>query len=220
MLHQHFFRFIQWIGDSLAPQCQLFLPGARFCRFRAKKWPNSTFFGTNFENFFSYFFRNFDPTQGLYRWKHYALCVGWHGLAQKFAKRPNLPKMPKSQKGALTKKRYFYFWIFGLNMAGRYARSILNWNLRVFYRFCELCQFWRFYLKVQFWAIPLPEIKFWGHFQIMNFWSSLSKSALKSWFRPKKTPKNAYFGFFNGLFGAKNPKYAFFSSFYLPESTF
>ena len=125
------------------------------------------------------FFRNFDPTQGLYRWKHYALRVGWHGLAQKFAKRPNLPKMPKSQKGALTKKRYFYFWIFGLNMAGRYARSILNWNLRVFYRFGELCQFWRFYLKVQFWAIPLPEIKFWGHFQIMNFWSSLCKSALK-----------------------------------------
>ena len=55
------------------------------------------------------FFRTFDPTQGLYRWKHYALRVGWHGLAQKFAKRPNLPKMPKSQKGALTKKRYFYF---------------------------------------------------------------------------------------------------------------
>ena len=159
------------------------------------------------------FFRNFDPTQGLYRWKHYALRVGWHGLAQKFAKRPNLPKMPKSQKGALTKKRYFYFWIFGLNMAGRYARSILNWNLRVFYRFGELCQFWRFYLKVQFWAIPLPEIKFWGHFQIMNFWSSLSKSALKSWFRPKKTPKNTNFGFLT-QFLRKNPKYAFLTIFF------
>ena len=138
--------------------------------------------------------------------------------------------------------------------------------------------FWRFYAKIQFWAIPLPEINFWGHFKILllkvrylkvpskvdfgqkrspkthilgffngtlpqkpkicifgvffgrnqllralqdsTFESSLSKSALKSWFWPKKTPKNAYFGFFNGLFGAKNPKYAFFSSFYLPESTF
>ena len=165
------------------------------------------------------FFRNFDPTQGLYRWKHYALRVGWHGLAQKFAKRPNLPKMPKSQKGALTKKRYFYFWIFGLNMAGRYARSILNWNLRVFYRFCELCQFWRFYLKVQFWAIPLPEIKFWGHFQIMNFWSSLSKSALKSWFRPKKTPKNTIFGFFYAIFTQK-PKIHVFDHFFCPKATF
>ena len=55
------------------------------------------------------FFRNFDPTQGLYRWKHYALRVGWHGLAQKCAKPPNLAKMPKSQKGALMKKWSFYF---------------------------------------------------------------------------------------------------------------
>ena len=96
MLHHHFFRFIQWIGDSLAPRCQLFLPGARFCRFRAKKWPNSTFLGPILKISLVIFFRNFDPTQGLYRWKHYALRVGWHGLAQKFAKRPNLPKMPKS----------------------------------------------------------------------------------------------------------------------------
>ena len=60
------------------------------------------------------FFRNFDPTQGLYRLKHYALRLGWHGLAQKFAKRPNLPKMPKSQKGALTKKGTFIFEFLGL----------------------------------------------------------------------------------------------------------
>ena len=76
MLHHHFFRLIQWIGDSLAPRCQLFLPGARFCRFRAKKWPNSTFFGTDFEIFaFSYFFAILTPPRAyidgntmLYAW--------------------------------------------------------------------------------------------------------------------------------------------------------
>ena len=87
--------------------------GANFWRFRAKKWPNSTYFGTDFEIFaFSYFFRIFDPTQGLYGWKHYTLRVGWHGLAQKRAKPPNLAKMPKSQKVELTKKRVFSFSIF------------------------------------------------------------------------------------------------------------
>ena len=142
------------------------------------------------------------------------------GLARfgsKIRQTTKFAKNAKITKGGIDKKRYFYFWIFGLNMAGRYARSILKWNLRVFYRFGELCQFWRFYLKVQFWAIPLPEIKFWGHFQIMNFWSSLSKSALKSWFRPKKTPKNAYFGFFNGLFGAKTQNTHFFLHFFCPN---
>ena len=89
-LRFNFFGFIQWIGDSLAPHSQTKNVGANFCRFRAEKWPISTFFGKDFETFaFSYLFRIFDPTQGLYAWKHYTLRVGWHSLAQ------NLAKMPK-----------------------------------------------------------------------------------------------------------------------------
>ena len=121
----NFFGINQWVGTSLAARRQILTFVAHFGRFRAKKWPNSTFLRTDFESFgFSYFFCIFDPTQGQYGWKHYALRAGWLDLAQKCAKLPNLAKTLKSQNGQLPNLRSFFPRFFWLKVTGGCARSI------------------------------------------------------------------------------------------------
>ena len=75
-LRFQFFGIIHWVGTSLAAWRQILTFIAKFWRFRAKKWSNSTFFGTNFEIFpFIYFFAFLTPPRAymgrntmLYAW--------------------------------------------------------------------------------------------------------------------------------------------------------
>ena len=145
VLDFNFFGINQWVGTSLAAWRQILTFVANFGRFRAKKWPNSTFLRTDFESFgFSYFFCIFDPTQGQYGWKHYALCAGWLDLAQKCAKLPNLAKTLKSQPDPFKIENSAYF-----SVSASYA------NFGVFGPWSRVAHFW---------AFPWLEIKLWTHF--------------------------------------------------------
>ena len=121
----NFFGFIPWIGDSLALKSQKKSSGARFWRFRAKKWPNSTFFGTDFEIFaFSYFFAILTPPRAYMDGN--TMLYAWVGTVW-LKNAPNCQIWQKCQnhkKGHWRKNGRFIFDFLGLKspagMPGRY----------------------------------------------------------------------------------------------------
>ena len=107
----NFFGFIPWIGDSLALKSQKKSSGARFWRFRAKKWPNSTFLGPILKFLLLVIFLQFWPHPGPIWMETLCFTRGLAWFGSKNRQTAKFGKNAKITKSGIEEKMPLLFMI-------------------------------------------------------------------------------------------------------------